>query len=162
MGDELDFESFYSLEFQRVYKAILLSSGDGELAQDISQQAFQLAFARWRRLCTKTWAGGWVMTTALNLLRKQRGVRVPSTTTLEEIDPAAGATALGSDIEFLSCLQALPARQRAAVLLHYLGDLPIHEIASAMDVADGTVKALLSQARQKLKSTLVDNNERSC
>ena len=146
----LEFEAFYAAEFQRVYKAIYLTTGDRDVAQDVTQEAFRLAFIRWRRLSRKQWAGGWVMTTALNLMRKER--RRPRETQLEasSLPPVFQR----SEQELLDVLRALPHRQRSAALLFYLGDLPVHEIARVMDVAEGTVKALLSQARDSLRTTL--------
>ncbi len=51
-------------------------------------------------------------------------------------------------------IRALPLRQQQAVVLHYLDDLPIAEVSTAMGVAVGTVKATLSQARAALASAL--------
>ena len=152
MEGSLEFEAFYAAQYQRVFKAIYLSSGDRELAHDLTQDAFKLAFARWRRLSRHEWAGGWVMTTALNLLRKQRKKR-PDVT----VDPMRHdkPTALApSNHDLMLAIRSLPHRQRTAVLLHYLADMPVHDVAETMNVADGTVKALLSQARANLGKRL--------
>ena len=50
-------------------------------------------------------------------------------------------------------MRALPERQRAAVALHYLDDLPVDEIAEILDVTAGTVKTSLFKARQSLART---------
>lgn len=150
MEGGLEFESFYAAEFQRVYKAIYLTSGSREVAQDVAQEAFKLAFVRWRRLSDKAWAGGWVMTTALNLLRKER--TRPRTAELQR--DAVVEVSDGSDQPLIESLRMLPPRQRTAALLYYLADLPVHEVAQVMEVADGTVKALLSQARDNLRKSL--------
>lgn len=150
MEGGLEFESFYAAQFQRVFKAIYLSCGSRDVAQDVTQEAFKLAFVRWRRLSDKSWAGGWVMTTALNLLRKERA-RPPSAQLRPEALPPVTD---GSDQALIESLRTLPHRQRAAALLYYLGDMPVHEIAQVMDIADGTVKALLSQARDNLREAL--------
>ena len=56
--------------------------------------------------------------------------------------------------EFLALVRRLPERQRVAVVLHYLDDLSVDQVAAAMGVAVGTVKALLFKARQKLSADL--------
>lgn len=150
MGGDLDFETFYAAEFQRVYKAIYLTSGSRDVAHDMTQEAFKLAFVRWRRLRDKPWAGGWVMTTALNLLRKERARPAETELRAEALPPVFD----GSDLAAIESLRSLPHRQRAAALLYYLGDIPVHEIAEVMHVADGTVKALLSQARESLRTIM--------
>lgn len=148
----LAFEAFYAREYQRVFKAIYLSSGDRELAHDITQEAFQRAFARCRRLSRHEWAGGWVMTTALNLLPKDR-----SRLRAVPLDPNRHdnpTDAVGVDQDLMAALRSLPHRQRMAILLHYLGDMPVRAVAETMNVADGTVKALLSQGRANLERRL--------
>lgn len=152
MEAHLGFEEFYAAEYQRVFKAIYLSTGDRHLAHDLTQEAFERAFVRWRRLSKHEWAGGWVMTTALNLLRKDR--RRARETSLDPARHDHESRSVGADQDLMNGLRALPHRQRTAVLLHYLADMPIHAVAEAMDVADGTVKALLSQARTKLEKKL--------
>ena len=54
----------------------------------------------------------------------------------------------------VEAVAALPARQRAAVFLHYWEDLPIEDVASLMGTRPGTVKRYLHLARQKLKGAL--------
>lgn len=152
MEAALGFEAFYAAQYQRVFKAIYLSCGDRELAHDITQEAFQRAFARWRRLSKHEWAGGWVMTTALNLLKKDR--RRPRAIALDASKHDRGTRTAGSDPDLMEGLTHLPHRQRTAVLLYYLGDMPVHAVAEAMNVADGTVKALLSQGRANLGKKL--------
>lgn len=52
-------------------------------------------------------------------------------------------------------VRRLPSRQAQAVTLHYLEDMPVDEIAAVLKVADGTVKALLSQGRERLRRQLI-------
>ena len=51
-------------------------------------------------------------------------------------------------------VSALPPGERTAVILHYRQDMSVAEIAAALGVTAGTVKAQLFRARQKLRSTL--------
>lgn len=146
----LEFETFYAAEFQRVYKAVYLTSGSREIAHDVTQEAFKRAFVRWRRLADKPWAGGWVMTTALNVLRKERSRPVT-----DQLDPdLLPAMSDHSNRAVVDTLRGLPQRQRAAALLYYVADMPVHEVAQVMEVAEGTVKALLSQARKNLRRSV--------
>jgi RNA polymerase sigma factor (sigma-70 family) len=54
----------------------------------------------------------------------------------------------------LEGLRRLPERQRHATILFYWGDMPVSVIADLMNVAEGTVKAHLAQARKSLRTTL--------
>jgi RNA polymerase sigma-70 factor, ECF subfamily len=57
-------------------------------------------------------------------------------------------------LEVWDAVQRLPLRQRTAVALHYLSDLPQKDVATAMGVAQGTVAATLHEARRRLAVTL--------
>ena len=56
-------------------------------------------------------------------------------------------------------LAVLPERQRLVVALTYVGDLSVAEVAAALDIAPGTVKASLWKARRNLEKHL--NDERN-
>jgi RNA polymerase sigma-70 factor (ECF subfamily) len=47
-------------------------------------------------------------------------------------------------------VRALPLRERLAVTLYYVEDHSVGEIAAVMEIAAGTVRATLAQARKKL------------
>lgn len=59
-----------------------------------------------------------------------------------------------ADVDLDRAVQTLPDRQRLAVVLYYFLDLPIVEVAGAMDCAEGTVRATLVAARSKLRDAL--------
>jgi RNA polymerase sigma-70 factor (ECF subfamily) len=108
------FRELYEREFAAVYRAAYALSGDRTLAEDAAQEAFARALARWRRVSREPWAGGWVMTTALNFARRQMRKR-PLTA---EPGPAdADAEAL---IDLRRAVRTLPAQQQTVVVLHYL------------------------------------------
>ena len=50
-------------------------------------------------------------------------------------------------------VRALPRRQREAVTLHYLVDLPVAEVARLMGCREGTVKAHLTSAFSRIGAT---------
>ena len=63
-----------------------------------------------------------------------------------ELDPV--------DAEFWRTVATLPQRQREVVAMHYVEDLPIAEIASALAIASGSVKSALHDARRSLADSL--------
>jgi RNA polymerase sigma-70 factor, ECF subfamily len=54
----------------------------------------------------------------------------------------------------LAALQQLPFEQREVLVLHYLADLPVAEVASRVGAPLGTVKARLSRGRDALARLL--------
>ena len=96
---------------------------------------------------------GWVTSTALNAARRLQRRRWPHRAETAPFGIAAAADASGS-VELWQVVRALPRRQREAVALHYLVDLPVVEVARLMGCREGTVKAHLAHARKALRAQL--------
>ena len=58
-----------------------------------------------------------------------------------------------------AALAALPERQRRVVVMRYIGDFTVPEIAEREGVAEGTVKSWLHRARTALAARLDDEPE---
>jgi DNA-directed RNA polymerase specialized sigma24 family protein len=52
----------------------------------------------------------------------------------------------------------MPARQRAALTLRYVHDLPDDAIARALRCRPGTVRSLLSRGRDALRAAMQDDD----
>lgn len=147
------FEEFYGSEYSSVFRAVFVAMGDPEQARDATQEAFRRAFVRWRRLSRHDWAGGWVMTTALNAARRTRRNDAREIATEIPDDPVS-PPAIEDRVDLLDAVRTLPFRQRQAVVLFYLADLPTPVVAEFMRISEGAVKAHLAQARSSLKRTM--------
>lgn len=152
--DRLTFEDFYAAQFERVFDSAFAFSGDRDAARDATQEAFSRAFARWRRLSRQEWAGGWVTTTALNVLRRRYRETARPPVLVEE-RPSHDAHAR---VDLLRALRALPVRQREAAVLFYVADLPLHAVADTMGLSDGAVKSHLARARESLRVNLEERD----
>lgn len=51
----------------------------------------------------------------------------------------------------------LPERYRTVIILKYFSNMTIREIAYAMNIPEGSVKAYLSRARGELKANLKED-----
>jgi RNA polymerase sigma-70 factor (ECF subfamily) len=151
---ELWFVQLYQAEHDKVLRATWAFWGDREVAEDATQEAFVRALERWPRLRDQPWVTGWVTSTALNaarrLQRRRRWLHWVETATVKA---AMGVDAAGA-VELWQVVRALPRRQREAVTLHYLADLPVAEVARLMGCREGTVKAHLAHARKALRAQL--------
>ncbi len=112
------------------------------------------AFARWRRLRDKEWAMGWVMTTALNLTRRigsRSSERSIVSVNVPQIEDASATR-----LDLVEVLSHLPARQKQATVLHYIGGYPVEKVADLMNVSPGAVKSHLFKARASLRTAMSD------
>lgn len=150
LAAEQDFVHFYRQEWPAVYRAALTFSRSRDIALDAAQEAFARAFSRWRRLSKETWVGGWVMTTALNICRKN--LRRRPFASLPESEIVAGP---GPDrLDLVAAFAQLPARRRQAAVLYFVGDLSVDAVAHLMDLSEGAVRAHVSLARAELRKRL--------
>ncbi len=150
----MDFSDWYRHEHPAVAGVLLALTGNQQMAEDIADEAFAKAWKHWRRLEEMESPGGWVHATAVNGLRRQlrrmsieqRLLRRQTVVATDEI-PDRGLWEL---------VRRLPERQRLAVALRYVGDLPEQQVAEVMGISRGTVAATLSSARKNLDQQLKD------
>lgn len=152
--DRLRFEDFYATESKRVFDSAFAFCGNRDQAAEATQEAFARAYTRWRRLQRQDWAGAWVTTTALNVIR--RSFRDKRRQVLPDAKPQTAEPSQRLDL--LTALRRLPDRQRQAAVLYYIADLPITVVAETMDVSEGAVKSHLFKAREALRAQLEERH----
>ncbi|GAA3390906.1 RNA polymerase sigma factor [Cryptosporangium minutisporangium] len=151
---EREFDEFYARHFAGIGTQIAAYLGDRAEAEDITQEAFARAWRRWSRVSGYGDPVAWVRTVAYRLaISRWRRVRVAFAHRRQQrAEPIPGPDAAWLDL--VAALATLPPTQRRAIVLHYLGDLPIEEIADREGVPVGTVKSWLHRARGRLATHL--------
>jgi RNA polymerase sigma-70 factor (ECF subfamily) len=152
--DPPDFAEFYGSSFDQLCVQLYVHTGDLAEAQDVVQEAFCRALARWDRIAFYEDPVAWVRKVAWNLATSRwRRVRTAMTfANRQRHETAPGPD--GDRVDLVAALAALPPRQRQAVVLHYLGDVAVAEIAEIIGAAEGTVKSWLHRARRQLQGKL--------
>jgi RNA polymerase sigma-70 factor, ECF subfamily len=155
-GHETRFDAWYRSQYPRVVRVLTVVGGDFDIAADAAAEAFARAFAQWERVSEMSSPSGWTYTVALNLLRsRQRRARLERLMALSPPPPPPVA----EDYLYLwAAVRSLPPRQRTAIVLRYVGDLPQEQVARIMGIAPGTVAATLHAARGKLRALLDDRD----
>ncbi|MFC6015157.1 RNA polymerase sigma factor [Plantactinospora solaniradicis] len=152
------FDAFYRANSDRVYRALALTLGNPDLAREAADEAMARAYARWERVRTMENPAGWAYRVGLNWAtswwRKLHRERPPAD---EERHPSAR----GPDPVALAAratLDQLPLAQRAVVVCRVLLDMSTAETASALGVAEGTVKSRLARALTALRDGLTEED----
>lgn len=146
---------WYEEERPRILASCIALCGNRDAALDATDEAFVRALERWPRVAAMSSPGGWTQTVAINCLRRalrRRHRRLGGDPSMVE-----GAAEL-PDEELWSAVGRLPARQRAAVVLQYVHDLPHEQIALVMGISRGTVASTLAAARANLARLLDDSD----
>lgn len=157
-ADEAAFRAWYEYTLPRVHKYLFHRCGrDRALAEELTQETFVAAIRSSRRFSGRGDPVNWVIGIARHRLadhfrrleRQERGlINLASRGQLEAAMPWSDP-----DHEFAAALAALPAMQRAAVVLHYLDDLPVREVARLLGRSEKAVESLLSRGRDALRRT---------
>jgi RNA polymerase sigma-70 factor (ECF subfamily) len=155
-GELADFDLLYHAHFRSLTVQVAAYCGDAGQAQDIVQEAFCRAFARWSRIRRYEDPVAWIRRVAWNLAtsRARRMSIAQSFLRRQRIEHTPGPTP--DRVALTAALASLPSRQRRAVVLHYLADLSIVDVARQEGVPEGTVKSWLHRARAALAAQLSD------
>jgi len=172
-GDAGAFELLYARYHARVYRLLYGMLGNREDAVDLTQEVFVRAWIELPRLQIEKTLYGWLRRTAINLgidhLRRNRLVRFQSLDASfddEEGEPfewqlpdeTQDVQAAAELSELQDCLQRalqqLTTIHRVVVVLHYIEEVPVEEIAQQLSIPVGTVKSRLARAREALRRHL--------
>ena len=163
MHEDVEFGEFYAANYGWIVALVTALTGDRHEAEDIAQETFARALIRWSRLKAYDIPEAWIRRVALRLAidsrrRARRASRLAGRT---ELRAAPGYTDRGTAADALlsSALQALPLRQREAVVLHYLVDVPVAQIAKDLRLPVSTVKTRLASGRRRLEQELRERSE---
>ncbi|MFD0904593.1 RNA polymerase sigma factor [Actinomadura sediminis] len=149
-----------------VFSTALRLCGRWAEAEDLAAETFLRAY---RALCgydpdriAALRPRAWLLTILMNLWRNglRSAARRPRQDPLEDAgdptDPAEGvedaAARRETGRELAALLADLPDRQRAAVVLRHVADLPVAEIADVLGLPQGTVKSHISRGLARLRA----------
>jgi RNA polymerase sigma factor (sigma-70 family) len=156
-----DPESLFRQHYAALVRSLAVASGDREAAADAVQEAFIQLCLHWKTVGEYDNPAAWVRHVAINRLSNHRRSlrrRAAALLRLHGEDPAPGAKShFHMDLQI--AMASLPLRQRVAVALYYVEDLPVAEVARSMGISEGSVNTHLHRARAALRPTL---EARSC
>ena len=148
----------YALHAPRAGRMAYLLIGDRDLAEDIVQEAFVRVAARFFAMKNPESFPAYLNQTVLNLARGHVRKAMRDRSLLQRLHlerPREGAMPdVGSRDHALQLLQALPYRQRAAIVLRFYLDFSEQQTAELLGCAVGTVKSLVSRGIQVLRERM--------
>jgi RNA polymerase sigma-70 factor, ECF subfamily len=153
-----DFDEFFTEHYPRVVGSLELAGGAAGDAEDAAQEAFVKAMLRWRSVSTMDRPATWVYVVAVRAMRRRLLRDRPVAEAAREREVSDRTEDVVTAAVISSALDALPARQRLAVVLRFHGDLSVPEIARAMRCSQGTVKSTLHAALGRLRVDLDDRD----
>ncbi len=165
MGNQQpDFAEFYRRSRDDCLRAVLVTVGDQDTAQELVAEAFARACASWRTVGRHPAPAAWVVRTALNAnisrwRRRRREVPVPDPGAVTDLPAGDGPGAGIADPRIMAALMRLPRRQRQVVALRLLLDLDTARTAEMLGIAPNTVMAHMAQALAALRADLMPDRQ---
>ena len=167
---ELTFREVVALHQRDLYKWAFRLTGNHHDAEDLSQEVFikvHASLSSFRgEAGLKTWIYRIAVNTYLNKRRKKAlsfmklqdnmESAMPAQSAFEQHGQGTDASAQSQSIKTFvdQALKHLSRKEHMAFVLRHYNELSVKEVASAMQVAEGTVKSLLFRAVQKLRKQL--------
>lgn len=152
-----DFAEFVGTRWSSLFRLAYLLAGSPSGAEDLLQTTLEKAYVKWSRIQQLDHPEAYVRkmlanTAASGGRRAWRGER-PTEELPERLDGSDEVPVLDRALLWpLVC--ALPARQRAVIVLRYYEDLTEAQIGEVLGCAPGTVKSQASAAMATLKRAL--------
>jgi RNA polymerase sigma-70 factor (ECF subfamily) len=155
-GGPVAFDDVYAAHYADLTVQLFAYFGDRQEAQDLVQEAFCRALARWRTVSGYDDPVAWIRRVAWNLaVSRWRRRRTASGFLRRQRVAEPQVDGPGPErVALVAALGTLPPAHRRAIVLRYLADLTIAEIAEQEGVAEGTVKSWLHRARSALADRL--------
>jgi RNA polymerase sigma-70 factor (ECF subfamily) len=155
---DYSFEQFFEAQYPRVCRALWLGLGGDCEPEDAAQEAFARAFQKWSSLSRLERPATWVFVVAVRQARRNQHRRDRSLkASVSASEPRLPTEDVASRLTVATALGQLAPRQRMAIVLRYYADLPVKDMAKAMSCREGTVKATIHSAHDRLRSLLSDD-----
>lgn len=161
-GDSQAFADLYSLTYQKVYFLCLSILKDASMAEDAVQEVYLIVLKSIDKLENPKVFLAWLNKITYNYcikeiskLKKLGEVKSDNTLPIisddsKDIDPLESYILKESNNEFMNLINKLSPIHSTILVLKYLDELKISEIAYVLNISEGTVKSRLSNAKKNL------------
>jgi RNA polymerase sigma-70 factor (ECF subfamily) len=164
-GDQEAFETLATIAHPRLYRVALGVLGDAGTADDATQQALVTIWRDLPSLRDPSRFEGWsyrLLVRACYVEAKRRPRWLPETAIGESNQPIVpdAYTDIVQRDQLERGLRRLSVEHRAVIVLRYMLDLPLEQVAEALEVSVGTVASRLNRALTALRAALEAEDRR--
>lgn len=145
------FSDLYEQNFARIYAFFARRVGTREEAQDLTAETFHQALASIRSF---RWQGtpflAWLYGIAANVLAGHWR-KIGRSDPLDDLDFSTAGVEIERSLQLSELVDALSRDQRRVIILRFIHQLSIREIAQEMGRSEGAVKQLQLRALENLR-----------
>jgi RNA polymerase sigma-70 factor (sigma-E family) len=147
---DAQFVEYFCAQAQPLRRLAFALCGDWHTAEDLVQLTFVRLYRRWPGIRDES-VNAYARRVLVNAFLTHRHARRRESLMAEPPDRAAGGADPTDGLAVRRLLADLAPRQRAAVVLRYLEDLPVAEVAALLEISEGTVKSQTARAIQSMR-----------
>jgi RNA polymerase sigma factor (sigma-70 family) len=150
------FQRFLDAQRAVVWRFLVSMVGSSE-AEDCFQETFIAALRAYPRLRADSNMRAWVLTIAHRKALDAQRARARRALPVAEpgaVDARSAPAPAARDETLWQAVAELPARQRSAVVLRYVSDLPHHDIATAIGCSEEAARRSLHEGLTKLRKVV--------
>ena len=149
------FEELFTATYDRLVGLLFAFLHDRAQAEDVVQDAFVSALLRWPVLRRYHDPEAWVRTVAFRRAIDHHRRTARQLRALLRLGPPPSAPPVGAEhVDLVRALRRLPVAQREVLVLHYVAELEVEQIAAQLRLPAGTVKSRLARGRAALAGEL--------
>lgn len=155
-GDRKAQHELYVRTSEKIYGLLLRMTRNPDVAFDLTQDAYLLAFNRIGQFNGDSSLGTWLYRIAVNealQFMRRKGTVLAEASLLEASTPG-DVERISTRMDVNGALDLLDTSDRTILILRYKEGLDYREIADVLDCAAGTVASRLNRARDRLRQVL--------
>jgi RNA polymerase sigma-70 factor (ECF subfamily) len=171
LADQAEFAEVAETYRPQIFRFLLASLRDVDAAETLTQDCLLKAHRNWASFRGESSVLTWLLRIAINLQKdhwRNRRLQFWKKTSTNSVDAAEASSWLPSresspEMQVLArdqvrlvwkAVEGLSERQRTVFMLRHIEEMDIQEIAGAIGLSEGTVKAHLSRAMVKVRAEL--------
>ncbi|WP_435588101.1 SigE family RNA polymerase sigma factor [Micromonospora aurantiaca (nom. illeg.)] len=153
--DEQAFREFVTSQMASLRKLAYMTCGDWHTAEDAVANALVKLYPRWRKLeRPDLYVKTMVYRAAIDETRRPWRRERSAGDAMPDVTVRDTAAVTDERMRLRAALEAVPARQRTAVVLRHYLDLSLEDTAAVLDCTVGTAKSQVSRGLAKLRESL--------
>lgn len=159
-GDHQEFDEMYRRTQAEIYKFIRYRVADKELAKDVLQETYYVAYKKWDILCEHSNPMGWLINTAKNKIRELNK-------SLKKIECEVGLDAdeytftedgYGKSELDLIITKGLTEEEKNRFYKYFLHGYSISELAQLEKTSENNMSVRISRLRSKIAQNIPDES----
>ena len=155
------FSQIYDQYIEKIYRFVYLKVNSRETAEDLTSKVFLKGWEAFQKPIDNP--GAFLYRIARNIVvdhyRERGRTKIVSTEAIPQVaDPGTGLhekAVINADIELVKlAIQNIKKDYQDVIIWHYLDDMPVPDIAKAMEKPEGTIRVMLHRGLKTLKEEM--------